>query len=167
MSSLRDRVLKRKLFSPIVKVPFPTVAPEFIFEVARFSPAEMDCARVRARRLIEDEGLRFPSKLENDELESGPGIARAQDYNIALARATAFYLQRHVKGWEHLAAEGERLEFSPENLAAVFDSLTAGEMIELSEAWAGAQEQDEKNEPPPATPAETSPISSASDSPTT
>lgn len=161
MSSIRDRVLARKLFNPIIKVGFPAAEPEFIFDVARFSPAEMECADILARRIIENEfNLKMPVPVKDQdgkptaEVTSGPGIATVGDYLAARSIAHARYIQRHVKGWEHKVESP--LEFNPANLAAVFESLSVTEMADLSAAWIAAQDGDEKKPQPQELPPENS-----------
>lgn len=153
--SIKDRINDRKVFGPTVQVPVPKDNPEFVLTIARFAPSEQDCITIRARRLVEEEGLKLPAKLEDGSLEIGPGIANIDDYGVALGRSTIYYLKRHVKDWTHTPPEGDPLPFNQENLNAFFDVLSLQESSDIVTAWKESLISDLKKTPTPP-PGETS-----------
>lgn len=156
--SIKERVLARKLFSPTVKVAFPRTNPEMIIEIARYSPAERDCAFVRAGRILKEHfGI------------DDPKLASANEQNMAFIMATGEYLRRHVKGWE--PAEGVDAEavlpFNKENTDLFFQTISNFDLADLVADYADAMAEDQKKIPPAESPIENSSNSSANESSTT
>lgn len=127
MSDILERMKKRKLYAPVLEVPFPTKeSPVMTLKIARFSQ-------------VEREGIiqNTAGKLKRLELSLDKDVAGLyfSIYNSQMREA----LRRHTKGWSC------GVKFSPDEKDIFFETLTEEELRQLVENyWAAAKEDEEK-----------------------
>lgn len=134
MTSIIERIQKRKTIDMILDVEFPLATKELVFKVARFSQAEQDQALFKAEGILKERGVNRES-LTPEEYQN--------ELNSAYYYSLADFVKRHVKAWIH-NTEGEKLVFNAANLESLFLEFSISERVEIGVSYLLAAYNDNK-----------------------
>jgi len=138
---------ERQNLPTTVSVSWPRANPEFIFEIARFSPDEADKARFDADGIRKKRGLETPKDGDPEALKNWFVDAKSTSYYTL-----APIVWRHLKGWKHTPPEGHQpVEYSAAEAKKMFDVLEYWEKVEIGMGYSEALEaltKKKENAPP-------------------